>query len=48
MGVQIRTDTNLRDLDLNTIAFLVVSQHVYIIIRVVRGLRVAPFVLTGE
>jgi hypothetical protein len=44
----VRTDTNLGDLDLNTVSVLVDPHDVYIIKRIVRRLRVAPFVLTFQ
>jgi hypothetical protein len=42
------SDTNLGDLDLDTLSLIIDLHDTYIVIRVVRGLRIAPFVLSCQ
>jgi hypothetical protein len=48
MSAPIGTDTNLGDLDLNTVSLLVEPRDVNIIIRIVPRFRVAPFVFACQ
>lgn len=44
----LKTDTNLGYLDLDTFPLIIYRRDIYIIVRVIRGLRITPFVLTCQ